>query len=116
MRPIKFRAWNKDGELTSSNMMSWDDLLKLEANVLKMAITQYFPDTILMQFTGLKDLKGEDIYEGDIVIINGDKRQILFTDGSFWVVPNVPVNMPLWEYYDLCEVIGNIYENEDLLK
>ena len=85
-----------------------------------------------MQYTGLKDKNGKEIYEGDIYKSNGYYYEIIFHEGAFCVskigvFDPVPVN---WkgqssEGSDDCiieqwssefEIIGNIYENPELLK
>ena len=65
-----------------------------------------------MKFTGLKDSKGIDIWEGDIISTKDAKCKVVFSDGCFlaygW-------SGCLDEWKDIIEVIGNIYENPDLL-
>jgi len=71
-----------------------------------------------MQYTGLKDKNGKEIYEGDIVKIEGFINHVVgFEDGAFrWM--NVGPYLPIAERISEreCEVIGNIYENPELLK
>lgn len=57
MREIKFRVWNNFGK-----RMLYDSSLEIKGN----AIVSKFA----MQFTGLKDKRNEDIFEGDIILIN----------------------------------------------
>lgn len=104
MREIKFRAWDRKSKM-------W--LEKFNVDLLNIGSL----DTIeLCQYTGMKDTNGKEIYEGDIVLwidSKENKRQnkVFFLEGAFRLRN---IYFELLEY-GILEVIGNIYENPELL-
>lgn len=120
-RPIKFRAWDEKSKFmyspddnNSEMFMYFDGTVCYDGSPTK--------DYILMQFTGLLDKNGKEIYEGD-VIQDGDEPQdyeVSFNSGSFWAEEIIPLQggsmISLYDVRGHCEIIGNIYENKDLLK
>jgi len=65
MREIKFRAWDKRDKI----WCDWEHniMLGLDGEVFRNGIEDKAPEVELMQFTGLQDKNGKDIYEGDII-------------------------------------------------
>ena len=127
MRDIKFRIWD-----TENNEMLKVQELDFEPTFYggRIAIrpdqyNDYFDteDMILMQYTGLKDKNGKEIYEGDIVRVEKIDFAYIYYDEDRMAWGIKPINefyfdSPLLsENADLeLEVIGNIYENPELLK
>lgn len=98
MREIKFRAWNE-----VKNQME-NDVYKDYHN--------------LMQYTGLKDKNGKEIYEGDGFYFYNDFRYVGFEDGAFFTYKKNGTQQESLYFcllYINVEIIGNIYENPELL-
>ena len=128
MRDIKFRAWNEVEE----KMLNWNEFL--DTNMKNTFIAPESTGLILMQYTGLKDKNGKEIYEGDIVkvkLYKGEEEKYFIGKveyfGSNFIVD--ADNNSEYHVYDLdgfgidyrynledCEVIGNIYDNPELLE
>ena len=123
MREIKFRqfVW-LEGKSGPGKMVDWDGLLADEGEELKYCFTMPFSNASpLMQFTGLHDKNGREIYEGDWLEHYATCGYVVSEDGMFSLNSSARVNFgyrqPL-AYINTHEtiVIGNIHENPELLK
>ncbi len=121
MREIKFRAWDgcKMHKGRPTMMVDTSDgVIYLDD------IEDHVPDWVLMQFTGLLDKNGKEIYESDVVKVyhwlNGEiedyrthTNKIIFDCGAFGLDSSRCYRETL-QGSDV-EIIGNIYENPELL-
>lgn len=156
-REVKFRAWHEDLEVMvysdKRNKSTYDIDYEFVINEKGTLVCNWYEDTEdacgnfreasgtldnLMQYTGFKDSKGKEIYEGDILHVTKvsmcgvDKYNVAeyntdvkWEDGAFVIKGDADV-----EHYDTwlaaysnpdspqieIEVIGNIYENPELLE
>jgi uncharacterized phage protein (TIGR01671 family) len=123
MREFKFRAWDVTCEemwtpfqpvqFEEDGYYKWEDINNDNCNIK------------LMQYTGLKDQNGTDIYEGDIVI-KDDYETIIVSYGIQGVDAFEGIGFNLWSHYGEKQdgtrlqsellIVGNIYENKDLIQ
>ena len=123
----KFRAWLKKEQKMDNEIdhISWleDELYCIGDGITYMVSAE---DLVLMQSTGLKDKNDKEIFEGDIVrqvrtqptteneVIIG---VVTMLEGA-WLIMNDCEQLAsyLWSETDENEIIGNIYENKDILE
>ena len=134
-REIKFRIWNGHAKAMYPSehfaiRLSDGKLLQaMEHNERTDEPTTFesaFKDEliVLMQFTGLKDKNGKEVWEGDIVKLDAENGKIweVYWANSEWYLCNKEKLYDNGDYYhgddifwEGVEVIGNIYENPELL-
>lgn len=125
-RQNKFRIWDKKRSFFDDELMITQDggicCSPVGESLFFVARKNY----VIQQWTGLLDVKGKDIYEGDIVeFYSGypnqndnsfykSKSAVKFQNGAFWPRPIIDHNdEDDWYSYELkdLEVVGNIFEN-----
>ncbi len=150
MREIKFRAWNKELKIMKDefNLFSKGKIFSIYSEAFKGYGQKFEENYEIMQFTGLLDKKGKEIYEGDVLIIVeennsnhgfnleiGQMIAIKWMDGGFRIIQPAYWDNEKKGYCEVCAsvgylfsenheipigqyatIIGNIYENPELLK
>ncbi len=125
MRAIKFRGkahgrWVYGGLVYSDNI---EPAIYFEVGnkVYKRIDWAYVDPATVGQFTGLHDKHGHEIYEGDILLYNGIRRTVEWKYGTFGLSMHEN-GFPFQAFYELLvpivdsTVVGNIYDNFELLK
>lgn len=130
-REIKFRAWTRnyivdvDSIDFENQYITWFDG-QYDRCVLpnKCLEIETFEEIKLMQFTGLYDKNGKEIYEGDFLKLideyrgKGEKPSYVIFKDSQWMMQGTMHYTHVDSINNYCldkmEIIGNIYENPDL--
>jgi len=114
MREIKFRAFHKIGGMKYS-FDGWNSEVCVLTDVWK-----YIEDYgyTVMQYTGLKDKNGKEIYEGDVIKKGECVYKVAFGSGAFIFQGISHRNSGYFTHSpsDEFEILGNIYENPELIK
>ena len=111
----KFRAWDK--ETKSMNGMA--EIYRNRNQEIELHPRD--KNIILMQSTGLKDKNGKEIFEGDIVKMAKDfyseptYYEVVRHYGGAYRLESKQHGCEWWLRHTDCEVVGNIYENKELL-
>lgn len=117
-REIKFRAWDeKSGQMLQSTSKNLSTFFTMYNEFQEFA-NHFGTRIILMQFTGLRDITGRDVYEGDIIARTTIPDRIVEwdSDDCCWVTRKISTGNICRidiDYFDV--VIGNIHQNPELL-
>ncbi len=101
-RPIKFRAWD-----TLNKEVTYFTLFERPT-------ATYGTHTEVMQFTGLLDKNGKEIYEGDVIEYGGARNEVKYI--TELAIYDDIFGLRFASLAGQSEVVGNIYENPELLK
>ena len=118
MREIKFKAYIKKSAIVVPVQRINFDCSTVEVRLDEGDLWEFdFEEVELMEFTGLRDKNGNDIYESDIIRYSTDPfgqkgtftYSVIFAQGQFRTERST-----LWAVHLVCEVVGNVWENHEL--
>jgi len=122
-REIKFKAWDKKAKVMvtvlgidfeNEEILCYADDHKQNIHTENYKLS--FKDCGLIEFTGLKDKNGKEIYEGDKFKITEKPNETNVVEYYLGHYSLTPHGLHLEDWNERGEVIGNIYENPELLK
>ena len=131
MRP-KFRAWISEADTMANDLKGidfenetvvlrkpyYEDGFPVETEVFEVEIG----NAILLQSTGLRDMNNREIFEGDIVKMAKDVYseptyyEVVRHRGGAYRLESKQHGCELWLRHTDCKVVGNVYENKELLE
>ena len=124
----KYRIWDKSYGYyikDSSNCIAEMTMLNIAHYLCRNKISN-IDNLIFQQFTGLLDKNGKEIYEGDIIKSSNQKWEVVYFCGAYYLKNKKDsAQLSHFEYdAEYCDtfrlkelkIIGNIFENPDLLK
>ena len=124
MREIKFRAYHKERkEMFEIASIDFEEKKAALSNETIKLLNVDFKQFELLQYTGLKDKNDKEIYEGDILFFRDEntKYVVVWQDAAF-IIKSIEIRKYSEEMFWLddteicCEIVGNIYENKNLLE
>ena len=125
MREIKFRAWLKEERkmVNVETLFIGINRLCFGNSKTEDLFFRDFEEVELMQYTGLKDKNGKEIYEGDILFFRDENMKyiVVWQDTAF-IIKSIEIRKysekMCWldDTEICCEIVGNIYENKNLLE
>lgn len=120
MREIKFRVWDKMEKrfIYPDKGYQGHYVLTLGGEFYNLQNGSGGDEYIIQQYTGTPDINGKDIYEGDIVISDSRRtpKLVTWTHHMRFALEDIPIDGSMtYSFNRNCEVIGNVFENPELL-